>query len=659
MYLRRAGLACVLILLTACFILSHAVPAKQGGRPSSTDSSVTKSKQNPPTGKDDGPTKDVSTTEPPTDLSTPQVTSLKDKDKDETTTTTAAPSVSPSEPSDSKATKEHLEFLYFQIRRCISKRNLTLDDIQDVLSQKDDENQFMYTLAYKLGYIVDSNHDDPHIPVIMTHRKKLITLLEEAAAKLSKPPSQEDKEELAESYPGDEQHAADNEPTTDSKRIGYEVNNAIRKLGSDAIYALLSDPSFADSLGYTVGVELGYSPVDVHMKYLENTNPAELKTILQGTLELKTSASKKILDASPDDRNEATPTRGEEPNSNGGQTQEEGGDTGSNRGGASDVQPPQLQTGSSAGTDNPPGGFVGAKTVDENQQNLSHKHNPGGNSQMADPSPSTAKGDVDGKNHAEQAPTGTGGRRGGEGGEPSQQPTGNGGENQGGTEVPKKANAKPSLPDGGEEVGSENGSHMEGHRKYFPDDDDDDGNGDENSNSDNGTVNGNDGENRNDNDNDGGDVNLNHFSGTDELNQQRMRLVQNKDFQSYLASNDPRLYYQLVDDQADQDDIDEALEKWKQESDGNKEEDEKKEGVGKDTEPEAKEGETVGKVDMHALYLSYYYPCCYICILYNHVFIPELAWRALSLSLSLPSLPSLPVSLCVFVCVPVCTSVCS
>ena len=37
------------------------------------------------------------------------------------------------------------EFLFFEIRKCINGRNLSLSDIQDVLSQKDDEDQFMYT----------------------------------------------------------------------------------------------------------------------------------------------------------------------------------------------------------------------------------------------------------------------------------------------------------------------------------------------------------------------------------------------------------------------------------------------------------------------------------------------------------------------------------
>ena len=177
--------------------------------------------------------------------------------------------------------------------------------------------------------------------------------------------------------------------------------------------------------------------------------------------------------------------------------------------------------------------------------------------------------------------------------------------------------------------------------------DDGDGDGNDNSNGDNGAANG-DG-NGDDHSNDGdngvgdGDVNFNHFSGIDELNQ---RFLKSKDFQKFLLSNDPGLYDKLVNNQADQDNINEALEKWKQESDGNTEEDEKKEGGGKDTEPEAKGGETVGKVDMHALYLSkYYYPCYYACVLYNHVFIPELAWRAVSLSLSLSLFP------CLCVCV--------
>ena len=44
----------------------------------------------------------------------------------------------------------------------------------------------MYTLADKLRYIVNGKYyDDPHIPVIKSHKKRLTTLLETKRAGLS------------------------------------------------------------------------------------------------------------------------------------------------------------------------------------------------------------------------------------------------------------------------------------------------------------------------------------------------------------------------------------------------------------------------------------------------------------------------------------------
>ena len=181
--------------------------------------------------------------------------------------------------------------MYFEIRKRIDERNLSLSDIQDVLSQKDDEDQFMYTLADKLGYLGDGKHDNPHILVIKSHKEKLITLLETKKAGFSTSLPQEKLNQ--DSAISDEPPVSD-EPASDGDRgkIGYEVSMAIRGLGSDAIYDLLNSPFFSISFGYTVGIQLGYSDDDEHMKYLESVNITELKQLLQWTLKLKTSSEK-------------------------------------------------------------------------------------------------------------------------------------------------------------------------------------------------------------------------------------------------------------------------------------------------------------------------------------------------------------------------------
>ena len=180
LYFGKANLVCLLVLL-ATFSLPARAQIPQPGdtspkRPGGVGPGVSKNSSK------------NSSTEPPTVTTTPQATSMEGEGDNESTATTVA--VSPSEGLNedgssngegAAAKKEDMEeeFLYFQVTKCISRRNLTLGDIEDVLRQKnDDGRQFSFMLADKLGYIVDDKHDDPHIPMIRSHRKKLVALLE-------------------------------------------------------------------------------------------------------------------------------------------------------------------------------------------------------------------------------------------------------------------------------------------------------------------------------------------------------------------------------------------------------------------------------------------------------------------------------------------------
>ena len=285
MCVKRAGLVWALVLLTAtCFILTCAAPT------------VPKEPA-----EDEAITTTTNTAEPPTVSTTPPVKSTDEVDSSNSVTT-ATPAVSDNlsehVPSDDDADG----YLYYQIKKCISGHNLTLGDIQYVLSQKDEEGQFMFALADKLGYMSGGKYDDPRIPVIRSHREKLIELLEKMAAK---PPSQQEHSE-GPSVSSDETPAS-KEPASpsDSKKIGLKVSADIRELGPDAIQDILRDLSFSDTLGYAVGIKLGYLPKDEGMKYLENVNADELKNFLQRTLKSKTTS--KTTPDEPKQPNEPTP----------------------------------------------------------------------------------------------------------------------------------------------------------------------------------------------------------------------------------------------------------------------------------------------------------------------------------------------------------------
>ena len=286
MYIKRADLIAwaLVYLTTTCFILTYAAPKDTNQDQKPLDEKEYPSRS--PEGSE------------PIMLSTPQAASLDkdemgkdDKEKAETTPP-GDPSERPKDYMSSKdppATNENTEeLLYYQITKRIKKCNLTLSDIREVLLQKgDDGDQFMYTLADKLGYMVDGKHDDPHIPVIKSHKKKLITLLETKKAGLSTTTSQE-KSKLESQPAVSEKPPMSAEPASTSE-IGYQVSIAIHKLGADALYDLLSDPSFSDAFGFKVGIQLGYSANDKYMNYLVNKDVKELRGLMQRILDSKMS----------------------------------------------------------------------------------------------------------------------------------------------------------------------------------------------------------------------------------------------------------------------------------------------------------------------------------------------------------------------------------
>ena len=172
--------------------------------------------------------------------------------------------------------------LYYEILKRMRYRNLIFSDIQEVLSQKDAD-QFTFTLADKLGYLVDNKYDDPHIPVIKSHKEDLMALLEKKQSKYSNPPSQQSKQESI---------ATTNPPVPvsddDNADIGIEVIKAIHSLTPEASDELVDFVFIPDSLPRAVGLAIGYSEGDEHMKYLKNMDEIVLRTIVQHTLASKT-----------------------------------------------------------------------------------------------------------------------------------------------------------------------------------------------------------------------------------------------------------------------------------------------------------------------------------------------------------------------------------
>ena len=294
MCIKRAGLVWALLLLTTTyFILTCAVPSDD------------KTGEHNPDGSEDNGHGNI-TEEHPSVSTIPPVASMEGVDSSQKSTkeTSDTPAVS----NDPNSDDDTDEYLYYEIkRRIFYEHNLNLSDINYVLSQKDDGRQFMYALADKLGYMSEGGKsNDPHIPVIRSHRDKLIKQLEKMVTKKvpKLPVSQEGDE--GPSVSSNEMPTSKEPPSlSDTKKIGYEVSGDIRDLGPDVIREILSELTFSDALGYAVGDKLGYLQGDEHMKYLENANADELRKILQRTLESKTTG--KTIPSELKQPNEPTP----------------------------------------------------------------------------------------------------------------------------------------------------------------------------------------------------------------------------------------------------------------------------------------------------------------------------------------------------------------
>ena len=292
MCVKRAGLVWALLLLaTTYFILTCAVPVDETGGHN--------------TGESKGNGSGNITEEHPSVSTIPPVASMDEVNSSEKTTkeTSDTPAVS-NDPNGGDNTDE---YLYYEIKkRIFYEHSLYLSGINYVLSQKDDGRQFMYALADKLGYMSKSGKpNDPHIPVIRSHRDKLIKLLEKMAAKKeSKPPVSHEGPSVS----SNETPASKEPPSlNDINKISFEVSDGIHHLDPDVIRRILSELTFSDALGYAVGIKLGYSQEDERMKLLENADADELKKNLQQTLESKTT-SKTIPDDSFDSsQSEPTP----------------------------------------------------------------------------------------------------------------------------------------------------------------------------------------------------------------------------------------------------------------------------------------------------------------------------------------------------------------
>ena len=284
MYIMRSGLVVAFVFLTTCLILTHTAPpahGKDGTKkfPSKVDPIPTTQSLDDATEA----TRTLTSTKPST--AQPASTEVAGEgsqpaNDDET--------IAPSEPTDKPVSQEDNEksavngkteaVLYYQVTKRMRERNLTLSDIQEVLFQKDAD-QFMFTLADKLGYLVDNKYDDPHIPVIKSRKDDLMALLEKKQSKYSNPPSQES---IVTTNPPASASNGDN------SEIGIEIVKAIHSLTPEASDELVDFIFMPDSLPRAVGLEIGYSEGDEHMKYLKNMDEIVLRTIVQHTLASKT-----------------------------------------------------------------------------------------------------------------------------------------------------------------------------------------------------------------------------------------------------------------------------------------------------------------------------------------------------------------------------------
>ena len=469
--------------------------------------------------------------------------------------------------------EEREEFLYFQITKCISRRSLTLGDIEEVLLQKDDDGQFSFTLADKLGYIVDGKFDDPHMPVIKSHREKLVAKLE--AKKKFLMVSSQDKPK---SLPA-ETNVLTSKPSSDKDihRIGFDVSKAILQLGPEAINSLLNNFSLPGTLGYAVGQKLGYSDHDVHMEYLENLKDdkvvASLQRILKSKLPKGTSSDgtpgesggdksepvSKGVDQDSGNANSEPVSKGTD--RDGGNANSEPVSQGTDRDGGNANSEPVSQ-----GTDRDGGNANSEpvlKGIDRDGGNAKH-HEASRPGQAGGPGYKTThttapSGSEAGANSDRDGDGGAGDRHAGNGEPSAPSPS------------PPTQRTPPSrgdVEDSGNEYDNE-GSQLPGdltddEQSYNYDDDD------------------------------GDDLHGGFLSGIDEV--QRMELVQTEGFQNYLATKYNELYEQFFEDRADPDKIGAVLDEyieWKSEIAVNEKGDGGSDGSYKEIKPESKQGENI------------------------------------------------------------------
>ena len=347
------------------------------------------------------------------------------------------------------------------------------------------------------------------------------------------------------------------EPASTSE-IGYEVFTAIRELGADALYDLLSAPSFSDAFGYKVGIQLGYSANDQHVNYLENKDTKELRGLMQRILDSKMPNNNLPTSngcqgsegqgpgqqiSGERDPNQNGPTQGEgnqdrddigplqesfikDPKLSAAAEDGQGGrgdTTGNKRKGLSDVQGLPDDDGDVTDGGYPPNEPQSTNAEDSSETNGENQDHPvaleentGGGSQMQQPS---VDSDTKGQGEADKNDDNDDGIVAGG--------LNDGGNTQGGSNPPPQTNGTPKASITPQMVNSKGGGEK--------DPDDDDGKNQEQ-----------------------GDTQEENF---DDFNimEQRTFLKNNKNFMAFLKDKYPVLYKQLQSDETSQDTIVEAL----------------------------------------------------------------------------------------------------
>ena len=177
------------------------------------------------------------------------------------------------EPTVTKSPK----LLLYEVERGID--DLSLDKIEYVLEL--DPDVFTYSLADRLGYLIEDKDSDVHLPVIEKNKKALISKLE---AKRDELRSARNPTQPPTTFPPPPPLKI----TVNRMKIKYDIAKGIPKLSLDAINDLLE--AYDDStLPYAVGEELGYDEDrDVeHFQYLDELGGEKLREILTNHREKK------------------------------------------------------------------------------------------------------------------------------------------------------------------------------------------------------------------------------------------------------------------------------------------------------------------------------------------------------------------------------------